>query len=127
MPTPLISVNSLQVTFESVLSMEHIGMVKMLKNLEESVLKGFLGVQCSVYEGDVIDFFANATVIAGTIVSFVANKKMEQIEEIIRVVQNVEKTEDVNSQEHPAEEEEEEHRAQEEERPAQGDEQQAQE
>ncbi|KZV43722.1 hypothetical protein F511_18838 [Dorcoceras hygrometricum] len=47
-----LSVNALQVNFESVLSMEHAGM------------------------GAVIEFFANAKVIAGMIVSFVENRKM---------------------------------------------------
>ncbi|KZV57821.1 Myb119 [Dorcoceras hygrometricum] len=57
---------------------------------------------------------------------------MEQIEGISRIVQNLEETETVNSQEHQAQEEEhhaqkDEHHAQEEERPAQADEQHAEE
>ncbi|KZV50759.1 hypothetical protein F511_25621 [Dorcoceras hygrometricum] len=46
------------------------------KSLEETGLKGFLEVSGSVFEGAVIEFFANANVIARTIVSFVANRKM---------------------------------------------------
>ncbi|KZV16224.1 hypothetical protein F511_11129 [Dorcoceras hygrometricum] len=48
----------------------------MFKSLEETGLKGFLEASDSVYEGAVIEFFANAKVIAGTIVIFVANRKM---------------------------------------------------
>ncbi|KZV30928.1 hypothetical protein F511_33583 [Dorcoceras hygrometricum] len=62
--------------FESVLSIEHAGMVNMFKTLEELGPKGFLGVECLVFEGAVIEFFENAKVIAGKIVSFVANRKM---------------------------------------------------
>ncbi|KZV25804.1 kinesin-4-like [Dorcoceras hygrometricum] len=51
-----LSVNAMQVNFESVLGMEHTG--------------------CSVFEGAVIEFFANAQVIAGTIVCFLSNRKM---------------------------------------------------
>ncbi|KZV32277.1 hypothetical protein F511_22628 [Dorcoceras hygrometricum] len=71
-----LSVNDLKVDFAHVLSMEHSRMEKMFKSLEKKVLKGFLGVNCSVFEGAVIEFFANAKVITGTIVSFVANRKM---------------------------------------------------
>ncbi|KZV40227.1 hypothetical protein F511_15940 [Dorcoceras hygrometricum] len=56
--------------------MEHAGMVKMFKTLEELGLKGFLGVSVSVYEGSLMEFFANGKVIANTIVSFVANRKI---------------------------------------------------
>ncbi|KZV47712.1 hypothetical protein F511_19425 [Dorcoceras hygrometricum] len=80
-----LSANALQVNFDSVLSMENVGMVKMFKTMEETGLKGFLGVQCSVYEGEVIEFFANAKVIAGTIVSFVANRKMVITKDVFAV------------------------------------------
>ncbi|KZV55944.1 hypothetical protein F511_10262 [Dorcoceras hygrometricum] len=63
------SVNALQVNFASVLTMEHSGMVQMFKSLEESGLKGFLEASGSVYEDAVLDFFANAKALAGTIVS----------------------------------------------------------
>ncbi|KZV25825.1 hypothetical protein F511_12232 [Dorcoceras hygrometricum] len=77
-----LSVNALQVNFESVLSMEHTGMVKMFTTLEESRLKGFLGVSCLVFEGAVIEFFANAKFIAGTSLIFVANRKMVIMKEV---------------------------------------------
>ncbi|KZV38930.1 hypothetical protein F511_41568 [Dorcoceras hygrometricum] len=69
-------VNTLQVDFESVLAMEHNGMVRIFKSLEDTWLKGFLEASNSVYEGAVTEFFVNAKVIAGTIFSFVANRKM---------------------------------------------------
>ncbi|KZV41769.1 pentatricopeptide repeat-containing protein [Dorcoceras hygrometricum] len=71
-----LSINALQVNFESMIVMEHNGMVKMFKSLEETWLKGFLGISGPVYEGVVIEFFANATVLADTIVIFVANRKI---------------------------------------------------
>ncbi|KZV41397.1 pentatricopeptide repeat-containing protein mitochondrial-like [Dorcoceras hygrometricum] len=71
-----LSINALQVDFASVLSMEHAEMAKMFKSLEDTGLNGFLGVNCSVFEGVVIEFFSNVRVIAGVIVSFVANRKM---------------------------------------------------
>ncbi|KZV44627.1 hypothetical protein F511_38067 [Dorcoceras hygrometricum] len=71
-----LSVNAMQVDFVSVLAMEHISMVWMFKTLEETWLKGFLEVSNSVYEGIVVEFFANAKFFAGTIVTFIANKKM---------------------------------------------------
>ncbi|KZV50611.1 hypothetical protein F511_14614 [Dorcoceras hygrometricum] len=51
--------------------MEHSGMVKMFKSLEDSGLKGFLEASGSVYEEAVLEFFANAKAFVGTIVSLV--------------------------------------------------------
>ncbi|KZV23587.1 ankyrin repeat domain-containing protein 13B-like [Dorcoceras hygrometricum] len=68
--------NTLQVDFEFVLAMEHMVMTSMFKSLEDRWLKGFLGASNSVYEGVVTEFFVNEKVTAGTIVSFVANRKM---------------------------------------------------
>ncbi|KZV44745.1 hypothetical protein F511_37928 [Dorcoceras hygrometricum] len=64
------------VYFEYVLAMEHIGMAHMFKSLEDTWLKGFLEAYNSVYEGAITEFFVNAKVIGGTIVRFVANRKM---------------------------------------------------
>ncbi|KZV14252.1 hypothetical protein F511_44000 [Dorcoceras hygrometricum] len=69
-------VNAMQVDFASMLDMEHSGMVRMFKSLEETWLKGFLKASNSVYEGGVTEFLVNAKVISGTIVSFFANRKM---------------------------------------------------
>ncbi|KZV25570.1 hypothetical protein F511_31154 [Dorcoceras hygrometricum] len=71
-----LSVNAMQVDFVSVLAMEHTRMVRMFKSLEETGIKGFMEVSNSVFEGAVTEFFARAKVITGTIVSFVANRKM---------------------------------------------------
>ncbi|KZV20064.1 jordan protein TnpA [Dorcoceras hygrometricum] len=55
------------VYFDSVLAMEHAGMVQMFKTIEETGLKGFLIASDSVYESAVVEFFANAKVLAGTV------------------------------------------------------------
>ncbi|KZV29330.1 dystroglycan-like [Dorcoceras hygrometricum] len=76
------SVNTLQVDFESVLAMEHSGMVGMFKTLENTGLKGFFTATGSVYEAAVGDFFTNTKVIAGTIVSSVTNRKLTLSKEV---------------------------------------------
>ncbi|KZV29341.1 hypothetical protein F511_18492 [Dorcoceras hygrometricum] len=50
-------VNTLQVNFDSVLNMDNAGMVKMFKSLEESGLRGLLGVSGSVFE-DALSHFS---------------------------------------------------------------------
>ncbi|KZV35019.1 hypothetical protein F511_19766 [Dorcoceras hygrometricum] len=62
--------------------MEHAGMARMFKTLEETGLKRFLAASSSVYENAVIVFFAKAKVISGTIVSFVANQKLELAKDV---------------------------------------------
>ncbi|KZV52027.1 hypothetical protein F511_10247 [Dorcoceras hygrometricum] len=57
----------INVDFESVLAMEHSGMVDMFRTLEDTELQGFLNATHSVYEAAVVEFFANTKVIAGTI------------------------------------------------------------
>ncbi|KZV38904.1 phospholipid-transporting ATPase 1-like [Dorcoceras hygrometricum] len=69
-------VNAMQVDFEPVLAMEHTGMDKMFMSLEDTRLKGILEASGSVYEVVVVEFFANAKFTAGTIVSFIGNKKL---------------------------------------------------
>ncbi|KZV38383.1 hypothetical protein F511_13954 [Dorcoceras hygrometricum] len=58
------------------LVMKHDGMEKIFKSMEDTGIKGFLEAYDLVYEGDVIEFFVSARVIAGTIVSSVGNRKM---------------------------------------------------
>ncbi|KZV37050.1 hypothetical protein F511_11996 [Dorcoceras hygrometricum] len=60
-------VNTLQVDFTSVLTMEHAGMVRMFKTLEDTGLRGFLEGTTPIFESAVVEFFSNARVIAGTI------------------------------------------------------------
>ncbi|KZV50801.1 hypothetical protein F511_16120 [Dorcoceras hygrometricum] len=62
--------------FASVLTMEHNGIVKVFKSLEDSGLKGFLEASGSVYEEVVLEFFANAKVLAGIIVSLVGARNI---------------------------------------------------
>ncbi|KZV38282.1 pentatricopeptide repeat-containing protein mitochondrial [Dorcoceras hygrometricum] len=47
--------------------MEHTGMAKMFKYLEDTWVKGFLEASSSLYEAAMLEFFANAKVIAGMI------------------------------------------------------------
>ncbi|KZV35417.1 aspartic protein-like protein 1 [Dorcoceras hygrometricum] len=60
-------INTLQVDFASVLTMEHTEMVRMFKSLEDTGLRGFLEGTTYVFENAVTAFFANAKVISGTI------------------------------------------------------------
>ncbi|KZV43828.1 hypothetical protein F511_24415 [Dorcoceras hygrometricum] len=70
------------VDFESVLAMEHTSMVRMFKTLEETWLMGFLEASDSVYAGVVLELFANAKVVAGTVISFIANRILELMKEV---------------------------------------------
>ncbi|KZV31869.1 hypothetical protein F511_43732 [Dorcoceras hygrometricum] len=78
-------VNTLQVDFEFVLAMEHTGMARMFKSLEDTGINGFLEASNSVYEGVVTEIFVNAKVIAGMIVSFIANRKMVLTKDVFTV------------------------------------------
>ncbi|KZV23699.1 hypothetical protein F511_08673 [Dorcoceras hygrometricum] len=62
--------------------MEHAGMVRMFKALEDTGLRGFLEGTTIALESAVTEFFSNARVIAGTIVSTVSGKKLVVTEEI---------------------------------------------
>ncbi|KZV38132.1 histone-lysine N-methyltransferase ATXR2 [Dorcoceras hygrometricum] len=64
------------VDFESVLAMEHTGMVRMFKTLKDTGLKGFLEESSSVYKVAVLEFFTNAKVVAVTVISFIDNRKL---------------------------------------------------
>ncbi|KZV19177.1 hypothetical protein F511_08823 [Dorcoceras hygrometricum] len=75
-------VNALQVEFQFVLAMKHIEMSLMFKSLGDTGLEDFLAATGSVYEHAVVEFFTNAKVIAETIVSFVANRKLILAKEI---------------------------------------------
>ncbi|KZV44583.1 hypothetical protein F511_11269 [Dorcoceras hygrometricum] len=69
-------VDRIGVDFASVLVMEHTGMARMFKTLADTGLKGFLSGSGSVYESAVVEFYANAMVVVGTIISSVANRKL---------------------------------------------------
>ncbi|KZV29296.1 hypothetical protein F511_22994 [Dorcoceras hygrometricum] len=74
-------VNTFQVDFKSVLTMEHAGMVRMFKTLEDTELHGFLEGNTPIFESAVVEFFSNARVIAGTIVSTVFGQNLMVTEE----------------------------------------------
>ncbi|KZV33903.1 dystroglycan-like [Dorcoceras hygrometricum] len=73
--------NSQHVDFESVLSMDDPGMVSMFKALMASGLAGFLGCPAVIYEDALVDFFENASVREGVIISTVAGQLVEISEE----------------------------------------------
>ncbi|KZV26252.1 hypothetical protein F511_19828 [Dorcoceras hygrometricum] len=75
-------VNTLQVDFTSVLTMEHAGMVRMFKTLEDTRLRGFLEGTTPVFESAVVEYFSNSRVLAGTIVSAVCGQKLVVMEDI---------------------------------------------
>ncbi|KZV46113.1 hypothetical protein F511_12640 [Dorcoceras hygrometricum] len=75
-------VNTLQVEFESVLTMEHTGMAWMFKSLVDIGIEGFLAASGSVYENAVVELFANVKVVTGTIISTVANEKLALTKEV---------------------------------------------
>ncbi|KZV36127.1 hypothetical protein F511_16763 [Dorcoceras hygrometricum] len=72
-------VNAMQVDFESVLSMEHTEMAPMFKTLEDTEHKGLVA-SGSVYESVVVEFFSNAKVIAGKIIT---KKKKEKVKKVV--------------------------------------------
>ncbi|KZV40672.1 hypothetical protein F511_32382 [Dorcoceras hygrometricum] len=59
--------------------MEHVYMVKKFKPLEKSGLKGFLGVWYSVFEGAVIEFFANAKVLLERLLTDLSAKEVAEM------------------------------------------------
>ncbi|KZV44690.1 hypothetical protein F511_40282 [Dorcoceras hygrometricum] len=69
--------NTIQVNFDSVLSISDEGMVGMFKNLESTGLRGFFGCPSVIYEQDLEIFFSNATVSGNTVVSAVSGKFIE--------------------------------------------------
>ncbi|KZV35032.1 hypothetical protein F511_19779 [Dorcoceras hygrometricum] len=93
-------VNTLQVKFESVLAMEHTGMARLFKSLVDTGLEGFLAVSDSVYEAAVVEFFANAKVIAGESVKLHPQKVLtnKSVHTYIKKNQEVEPTGEFNQQ-----------------------------
>ncbi|KZV31974.1 dystroglycan-like [Dorcoceras hygrometricum] len=73
--------NAQHVDFESVLSMDDHGMVSMFEALMASGLRGFLGCPAVVYEDALVDFFENASVRSGVIISTVGGQLVEISEE----------------------------------------------
>ncbi|KZV19971.1 hypothetical protein F511_19956 [Dorcoceras hygrometricum] len=73
--------NTIQVYFASVLEMEHEGMVSMFEAVLASGLSGFLGCSSSIYEAALVEFFQNASVRDGMVVSTVQGKPIAISEE----------------------------------------------
>ncbi|KZV18199.1 hypothetical protein F511_20148 [Dorcoceras hygrometricum] len=69
--------NTIQVNFDSVLSISDEGMVGMFKSLESTGLRGFLGYPSVIYEQDLENFFSNATVSGNTVESTISGKFVE--------------------------------------------------
>ncbi|KZV34387.1 filament-like plant protein 6 [Dorcoceras hygrometricum] len=66
--------NTNQVLFDSVLAMDNAGMVAMFEALVESGLKGFLGCSSAIFKTALVEFFHNASVRDGMVVSMVLGK-----------------------------------------------------
>ncbi|KZV32461.1 hypothetical protein F511_44178 [Dorcoceras hygrometricum] len=69
--------NAQHVDFESVLGMNDHEMVSMFEALMDSGLRGFLGCPAVVYEDALVDFFENASVRSGVIISTVGGQLVE--------------------------------------------------
>ncbi|KZV54617.1 hypothetical protein F511_02651 [Dorcoceras hygrometricum] len=74
--------NTNQVHFASVLSMDNAEMVAMFEALVASGLNGFLGCMSDIFETAPIEFYQNASVRDGKVVSTVQGKLVEISEEI---------------------------------------------
>ncbi|KZV22876.1 HEAT repeat-containing protein 5B-like [Dorcoceras hygrometricum] len=66
--------NTQHIDFESVLSMDDPGMVSMFQAIMASGLEGFLGCPAVIYEAALVDFFENASVQDGVLISTVAGQ-----------------------------------------------------
>ncbi|KZV52842.1 hypothetical protein F511_37456 [Dorcoceras hygrometricum] len=74
--------NTNQVYFASVLRMDNEGMVAMFEALISSGLNVFLGCLSVIYEAALVEFFQNASVRDGQVVSIVQGKPVEISEEL---------------------------------------------
>ncbi|KZV41239.1 hypothetical protein F511_36930 [Dorcoceras hygrometricum] len=74
--------NAQHVDFESVLGMDDPGMVSMFEALMASGLKGFLGCPAIVYEDALVDFFGNASIRSGVVISTVGGQFVEISEKL---------------------------------------------
>ncbi|KZV17434.1 hypothetical protein F511_44725 [Dorcoceras hygrometricum] len=74
--------NAQHVDFESVLGMDDPGMVSMFEALMASGLRGFLGCPAIVYEDALVDFFENASIRNGVVISIVGGQLVEISEKL---------------------------------------------
>ncbi|KZV16785.1 hypothetical protein F511_15421 [Dorcoceras hygrometricum] len=81
MASSLVS-NTNQVHFASVLAMDNEEMVAMFEALVASGLNGFLGCMSEIFDNALIEFYQNASVRDGKVVSTVQGKLVEISEEV---------------------------------------------
>ncbi|KZV34516.1 mucin-2-like [Dorcoceras hygrometricum] len=74
--------NTIHVCFDSVLEMDNAGMVAMFRTLASSGLQEFLGCPSVIFETTLVEFFHNASVRDGLVVSTVHGQKVEILEEM---------------------------------------------
>ncbi|KZV23906.1 splicing factor 3B subunit 1-like [Dorcoceras hygrometricum] len=74
--------NTIQVFFDSVLGMDHEGMVSMFEDLLPSGLNGFLGCSSTIYEAALVELFRNVSVRDDKVVSTVQGKPIAFSEEL---------------------------------------------
>ncbi|KZV36755.1 hypothetical protein F511_38465 [Dorcoceras hygrometricum] len=74
--------NTVHICFDSVLAMDNPGMVLMFEALMASGLKGFLGCPTILYEAALVEFFENASIRDGVVISTVGDKQVEISEEL---------------------------------------------
>ncbi|KZV14340.1 hypothetical protein F511_43622 [Dorcoceras hygrometricum] len=74
--------NTNQVHFASVLAMNNGGMVAMFEALVASGMNGFLGCMSDIFETTLVEFYQNASVRDGKVISTVQGKLVEISEEV---------------------------------------------
>ncbi|KZV56949.1 splicing factor 3B subunit 1-like [Dorcoceras hygrometricum] len=75
-------INTIQVYFDSVLEMDNEGVVAMFEALISSGLSGFLGCSSAIFETALMEFFHNASVRDGVVVSTIQGKPVAILEEM---------------------------------------------
>ncbi|KZV39277.1 hypothetical protein F511_25613 [Dorcoceras hygrometricum] len=80
--TSSLFTNTVHVCFDSVLAMDNPSMVLIFEDLMESRLKGFLGCPAVLCEATLVEFFENASVRDGVVISTVGVKQVEISEEL---------------------------------------------
>ncbi|KZV43761.1 dystroglycan-like [Dorcoceras hygrometricum] len=73
--------NTQLIDFDSVLAMDDPGMVSMFQAIKASGLEGFMGCPTVIFEAALVDFFTNASVRDGVLISIVAGQLVEIYEE----------------------------------------------
>ncbi|KZV06590.1 mucin-2-like [Dorcoceras hygrometricum] len=74
--------NTIHVCFDSVLAMDNVGIVAMFRALAASGIQEFLGCPSVIFETTLVEFFHNASVRDGLVVSTIHGKQVEISEEM---------------------------------------------